>query len=585
VTAAVGDFLDELPDTTFWCEGTPLTLTTERGYFDYSWNDGEGTAQNFKVTGEGLVTLIASNAAGCTDADSTLVVLRDAPELDLGPDLIICPTDTLRLDAGVGEPATFLWNVPGRQDSILAVPEAGEYIVQVIADNCILLDTAVIDFLPAPLASPITGTEVVCPGTRDVLYTTEDSLGSSFTWWAVGGVLAPTGSDTAISVDWGAANETALVGYYERTPEGCISDTVLFPVRVNVELKPNTPSGADTVCITDSIQTYRTQNTTGSQYTWWLTDGGQLRSGQGISEVTVRWTEPGYWPLYVAEANTTQDTACAGISDTLWVWVYEDEAQADLVSVTREAPNSERVQLEIAAQYFPDSIRLQLFRRVVEGDWALLNELFPANGFTMDQPNFSAANIYEYRLEAVNSCNVPLVSATHPTLYLEVDTAGGAAQLTWNPYTGWDPATTEYAIFRKLDQDEDFQEITAVRGTVNQWTYTDTQSSFVHQFYIEARGGSPLSQSVSNIASATFDNPIFVPTIFTPNGDGINDTYAFRNIHLYQPNTFTVLNRHGDRIFEAENYMNEWTGNNLPEGVYYILLESPWLGSPIKTTV
>ncbi|HAP59333.1 MAG TPA: hypothetical protein DCR93_07450, partial [Cytophagales bacterium] len=313
VTAADGDFLeDELPDTTYWCEGTPLILSTRRGYFGYSWNEGMGRARNFEVTQEGMVTLTASNAAGCTDSDTTFVTLREPPVLDLGPDLTVCPTDSFRLDAGVGEPATFEWSVPLETDSTLLITEPGEYTVQVQADNCILYDTAQIDMYPAPLASDITGTAVVCPGTQDVQYLTLDTLGSDFFWSVRGGVLEPTASKSEIRVDWASDNDDAEVRVVETTPDGCISDTVRFPVRVNVELKPDTPVGVDTLCTTDSIQTYRTQTTTGSEYTWMIPPAAQLRSTQGASEVTLEWTEPGLWPLYVAEANTTQDTACAG---------------------------------------------------------------------------------------------------------------------------------------------------------------------------------------------------------------------------------------------------------------------------------
>ncbi|WP_188547397.1 DUF7948 domain-containing protein [Hymenobacter qilianensis] len=61
-----------------------------------------------------------------------------------------------------------------------------------------------------------------------------------------------------------------------------------------------------------------------------------------------------------------------------------------------------------------------------------------------------------------------------------------------------------------------------------------------------------------------------MPNIFTPNNDNLNDTFAPRisckNAHL------TVFTRWGSKVYEADNYQNDWSGDKLPEGVYYYLL-------------
>ena len=61
--------------------------------------------------------------------------------------------------------------------------------------------------------------------------------------------------------------------------------------------------------------------------------------------------------------------------------------------------------------------------------------------------------------------------------------------------------------------------------------------------------------------------------VFTPNGDGINDTYEIPNLDRYISNQFIVFNRWGERVFEAKNYDNDWDGGKLPDGVYYYILK------------
>lgn len=62
---------------------------------------------------------------------------------------------------------------------------------------------------------------------------------------------------------------------------------------------------------------------------------------------------------------------------------------------------------------------------------------------------------------------------------------------------------------------------------------------------------------------------------FTPNGDGINDTWKINNIERHPNSVVRVFNRWGDEVFYAKGYNNSWdgtlkgTGKQLPDGVYY----------------
>jgi gliding motility-associated-like protein len=74
---------------------------------------------------------------------------------------------------------------------------------------------------------------------------------------------------------------------------------------------------------------------------------------------------------------------------------------------------------------------------------------------------------------------------------------------------------------------------------------------------------------------------INVKNAFTPNGDGINDTWFVydQNFCLTNPGGAKVMvfNRYGSKVYESKDYTNKWdgtyNGKALPDGTYYAVIE------------
>jgi len=73
--------------------------------------------------------------------------------------------------------------------------------------------------------------------------------------------------------------------------------------------------------------------------------------------------------------------------------------------------------------------------------------------------------------------------------------------------------------------------------------------------------------------------PVFNGTVsnyFTPNGDGINDSWYIQNIQNYSDNEVFVYNIYGNEVFSKKGYTNDWkgtyNGSELPDGTYYYVL-------------
>ncbi len=81
---------------------------------------------------------------------------------------------------------------------------------------------------------------------------------------------------------------------------------------------------------------------------------------------------------------------------------------------------------------------------------------------------------------------------------------------------------------------------------------------------------------------------IHVYNAFSPNGDGVNDTWEIDNIYLYPDVVVNVFNQWGVKVFESKGYSTQWDGTYdgkaLPAATYYYTLnlnngDKPYTGS------
>ena len=70
---------------------------------------------------------------------------------------------------------------------------------------------------------------------------------------------------------------------------------------------------------------------------------------------------------------------------------------------------------------------------------------------------------------------------------------------------------------------------------------------------------------------------IEIPNTFTPNGDGLNDTWQFDHADLYPEIVVKVYNKAGNILFQSRGYKYPWDGtygnSKLPVGTYYYIID------------
>ena len=89
-----------------------------------------------------------------------------------------------------------------------------------------------------------------------------------------------------------------------------------------------------------------------------------------------------------------------------------------------------------------------------------------------------------------------------------------------------------------------------------------------------------------------YHKDLHIPSGFSPNNDGINDTWIIRGLEEYPNHKIKVFNVWNTRVFESENYQNDWAGTNhtqiyfgdgrLPEGTYYYIFDLGNGKKPLK---
>ncbi|MCX2738923.1 gliding motility-associated C-terminal domain-containing protein [Pontibacter anaerobius] len=141
--------------------------------------------------------------------------------------------------------------------------------------------------------------------------------------------------------------------------------------------------------------------------------------------------------------------------------------------------------------------------------------------------------------------------------------------------------------------------VTEISGGVGPYTYSLDGGSFSSDSVFTNLSAREYSLTVKDsrgcTAELTFEiegfGDIDIPNGFTPNGDGVNDTWVLKNIATLFPNCrVSVYNRWGSPVFTSRGYAKPWdgtyNGKRLPDGTYYCIIEfGDGTTAPIKSSV
>jgi gliding motility-associated-like protein len=234
-------------DTVFACPNSAVTLNVS-GAYTYIWQDGS-TFNFLNITATtDTVIYVTGFENGCSNIDSSIVIVYPEPLVDAGTDTAICEGESITVN-GSGN-GIFLWSTGETTASIDVSPASTTtYYLTVTLGSCIAIDTVIITVNPLP-ATPLMPNIFICPGDTTSLSV---NGGSSYLW--------STGETTA------TINVSPTINTnYQVTITNIFGCSTTGEASVSLNSIPHANAGLDVhLCLNDSVALCASG---GSSYLW-----------------------------------------------------------------------------------------------------------------------------------------------------------------------------------------------------------------------------------------------------------------------------------------------------------------------------
>jgi gliding motility-associated-like protein len=484
--------------------------------------------------------MITATVNGCSSNPVGPITLINAPLVapTVGSNSPVCEEGVISLTAVSYPGATYNWTGPNTFSSTQQNPnispaqlvETGTYTVTSSINGC-TTPPATVNVVVVPLPAP--------PLTQNVNYCQDDIVppltaqGINLLWYDVA-----TGG-TGLQIFTPPTNTPGTITYYvSQTVNGCEGHRSPLDVKINPIIVLDLTASQPVVCINDPVVV--TNNTTpppGSVYTWEFS-GGDVQGGTDNDPRTISWNTYGdkTVSLMVTDGICTTNDA---------VNILVDTPMHPFFDIYGHACINEEIELPMA-DYTGHNPPVYNWNfdggTIIRGDelgaYWLSWSTDGVKTITLDIPGICPEHFEDQ--VAVHTPPVAQIASVTPNPVCEgvpvtlVATQNpGIAAYKWREldYFGFNNSPVQEAIIKES-------------GWVTLEVLDDYGCSTQDKVYVEVQ---PCCQ-------------IFIPSVFSPNGDGKNDVFRPKTAGFQHFTTFQVMNRWGQVIFESKNQSNGWDG-------------------------
>ncbi|KOY84785.1 hypothetical protein AD998_00230 [bacterium 336/3] len=193
-----------------------------------------------------------------------------------------------------------------------------------------------------------------------------------------------------------------------------------------------------------------------------------------------------------------------------------------------------------------------------------------------------------YTVEYTTSCGVKTLTSetTCPVILRGKDVSPEERFLEWTPYKNSNnEAVIAYEVVK----------VNSIGGAIDNFpagtatNYRDTKEDLENQIIqYRIKAITATGESFSNLIRIERPVRLFFPNVFTPNGDGLNDTFFPKGLFI-KNFKMSIFNQNGQKLFESSALGEGWDGNfggkAMPTGVYIYSCEvQDLIGNTIKNS-
>ena len=557
------------------------------------------------TAGTYALMVVEVTANNCSDTLTDSITVFPKPIIDsIFGDTVIChdTSDTVLYYVNGFGGSSYAWSIGNGtfislsldNDSILVMWDTlgmGDLTVVEISQDSCWGDTVRLNIMlnEIPSADSILGMFEMCQYTSGETYSVIGLSGSSYIWNVPGSTNIIDDSSSSITVDWDSAGSFILT-VVEISAEGCVGDTLDSIVVINPFPQTMLLTGDTNVCPPNNLgEIYTVLGYDSSTYVWTV-NGGVIDTGQGTNSILVDWDTTGMGSVSVVEIT---NDSCVG--DTIgWPEIILDSPGITM----RVVSDGELEDTEVEIKWdmfnsigFPDTITLLRRLNFTSNMWTIEAMVDASDLVYVDDGRLTSDYSFEYQIVGLNACLDTVASRIHNTVLLNGtnEESDNTVDLIWNRYWDWDNGVDHYEIWRKLD-DEPYFTFYEDAGIDTSYRLTTGADGFFHCYRILAvENGGNSEESWSNEICLEFLHLLDIPTVISPNGNGLNDVWKIGNIEYYPAVTVEIFNRWGQRLYYSVGYPELWdgtyNGKELPVGVYYYIIDikregiEPYTGS------
>jgi gliding motility-associated-like protein len=182
----------------------------------------------------------------------------------------------------------------------------------------------------------------------------------------------------------------------------------------------------------------------------------------------------------------------------------------------------------------------------------------------------SSAQAGAHRIQYIFTANTGCAdtSVANQTVYTAVLANGGPTRFTFLGVSTQILATTNVSNYAVL--------WTPSLGLSNPTELRPKASPSKDQLYTIAITSAEGCSNSDTVSVRVIDQ-LIIPNAFSPNGDGINDTWQIRYLDLLPEATIQIFDRYGKTVLNKQGYNPPWdgrvNGRDVPVGVYYYIID------------